>query len=203
MCDIVRVDRSSGTVAALLLHGVRSPRIVACSLHISGRSTPYYRCPITSISCTHLMPAIRCVWPITYAFIALAAPRAWRGHDGPGVRRLGNARVRLGVESHWACGGYGALPHQEAGTEAFSYQVTGSVPRGTWQHRSPLLVSGAHGALGYVVTLEPFPGGWHALCRGASGDTGALFWRVAWSVPRGTWRSQSLLAPGTDLEPRG
>jgi hypothetical protein len=90
-----------------------------------------------------------------------------------------------------------------AGTEAFSYQVMGSVPRGTCQHRSPLLVSGAHSALGYMATPEPFPSRWHALCRGARGDTGALFWRVACSVPWGTWWSQSLLAPGTDLESRG
>jgi hypothetical protein len=86
---------------------------------------------------------------------------------------------------------------------AFSCQVMSTVPRGTWQHRSPLLVSGVHGASGHVVTPKPFPGRWHALCHGVHDDTEALFWSVACSVPQGMWRSQSLLAPGMDLEPWG
>jgi hypothetical protein len=93
------------------------------------------------------------------------------------------------------------------GTEAFSYQVTGSVPRGMWQHQSPLMASGVHGALGYVVTPEPFPDGWHALCRGESGDTGALFWRVVCSVPRArggakaSWHRERIWSHGADLVP--
>jgi hypothetical protein len=78
-----------------------------------------------------------------------------------------------------------------------------SVPWGTWQHRSPLLTSGALGASGHVATPKLFPGGWRALCHGAYDDTGALFWWVACSVPCDMWRSQSLLTPGTDLEPWG
>jgi hypothetical protein len=97
-----------------------------------------------------------------------------------------------------------AWSHEAHGdSKAISCRVTGSVPRGTWQHRSPFLVGGTHGASGHVVTLEPFPGGWHALCHGACGDTEALFWWVACSVPQGTWRSQSSLASRTDLEPWG
>jgi hypothetical protein len=42
MRDIVRVDGSPSTVAALLHRGVRSPHTVACPLHMSGRSAPYY-----------------------------------------------------------------------------------------------------------------------------------------------------------------
>jgi hypothetical protein len=100
MHDIVRIDRSLGTVAALLRRGVRSPHTVACPLRMSGRYVPYYRRPAMSMSCTHLEPTIRCVWPVTYVFNALPAPHAWRGHDGHDVRRLGNAWVRPGAESH-------------------------------------------------------------------------------------------------------
>jgi hypothetical protein len=60
------------------------------------------------------MPAIRCIWPVTYTFNALPAPCAWRGHDEPDVRRLENARACPGAKSHWARSGSGALPHQEA-----------------------------------------------------------------------------------------
>jgi hypothetical protein len=63
MRDIVRVDGSAGTIAALLRRGVRSPRIVACPLRMSDRSTPYCRHPTASMSCMHLMPAIHRVWP--------------------------------------------------------------------------------------------------------------------------------------------
>jgi hypothetical protein len=72
--------------------------------------------------------------------------------------------------------------------------------RSMWKHRSPFLMGCAHGASGHMATPEPFPGGWRTLCHGARGDTGALFCRVVCSVPQGTWRSQSPLAPGTDLE---
>jgi hypothetical protein len=116
MRDIVWVDGSPGTVAALLHCGVSSPRIVACPLRLSSRSVPYYRRPTASIFCTYLMSVIRCVWRIIYTFNALSAPRDWRGQDEPDVRRLGNARARSGVEGQ-ACGGSGALPHQEAGLE--------------------------------------------------------------------------------------
>jgi hypothetical protein len=118
MRDIVRVDESPGTVAALQRRGVRSPRTVACPLRMSGKSTPYCRCRAASMSCTHLMSAIRRAWPVTYVFNTLPAPRAWRGHDEPDVRRLGNARSRTRGESHWARGGSRALPHQGAGLES-------------------------------------------------------------------------------------
>jgi hypothetical protein len=61
MRDIVQVDGSPGTVAALLRCGVRSPRTVACLLHLSHRSASYYRRPAASMSCTYLMPVIHCV----------------------------------------------------------------------------------------------------------------------------------------------
>jgi hypothetical protein len=48
--------------------------------------------------------------------------------------------------------------------------VERSVPQGTWQHQSPFLTGGAHGASGHVATPEPFPDGWRALCHGARGD---------------------------------
>jgi hypothetical protein len=100
-------------------------------------------------------------------------------------------RTRRRVWSHRTRGGIGALVRRgrtgsleaRGDSGALSYWVTGLVPRGTWQHRSPLLAGGAHGASGHVVTPDPFPGGWCALCHGACGDTGALFWRVACSVP--------------------
>jgi hypothetical protein len=176
------------------------------------------------MSCTHLMPAIRCVWPVTYAFNALPAPHAWRGHDGPDVRRLGNARVRPGAESHWARGGSGALPHQEVGLEpqdtwqyrspvgrwswCLSHMVTpepscagaGLEPRGTWRLRSLPLPGDGLGARG---TPEPSPSGWCAQCLGARGDTEALSWRVARSVPCDTWRHRSPLLTGGVLYASG
>jgi hypothetical protein len=42
-----------------------------------------------------------------------------------------------------------------------------------------------------VAIPEPFPNGWRALCHGARGNIGALFWQMACSMPQGTWRSQS------------
>jgi hypothetical protein len=76
MHDIDRVDGASDTVVALLHRGVRSSRTVACQLRMSGRSTSYYHRHASSMSCTHLIPVIRCVWPITYTFNVLPAPRA-------------------------------------------------------------------------------------------------------------------------------
>jgi hypothetical protein len=117
MRDIVQVDGSPGTVAALLRHGVNSPRTAACMLHMSGRSMPYYRRPVASMSYTHLISVIRYVCHVTYVFNTLLAPRALRGYDGPDARHLGNALACPGAESHWARGDSGALPHQEAGLE--------------------------------------------------------------------------------------
>jgi hypothetical protein len=111
MHNIVRVNGPPGTVAALLRCGVRSPRTVACPLRMSGRFVSYCRRLAASMSCMYLMSVIRCVWPVTYIFNALPAPRSWRGHDEPGVRRLGNARAHPRAESHWARGGSGAFPH--------------------------------------------------------------------------------------------
>jgi hypothetical protein len=134
---------SPDTVAALLRRDVRSHHIVAYPLRTSGRSASFCRCLATPISCMHLMPAIRCVWSVTYTFNALPAPCAWRGHDGPDVRRLGNARVRPGAESHWTRDSSGALPHQEVGLE----------PQGTCRYRSP--AGRWSRCLGHAVTLEP------------------------------------------------
>jgi hypothetical protein len=52
------------------------------------------------MSYMHLMPVIRYVWSVTYVFNVMHAPRAWQGHNESDVKRLGNARARLGVESH-------------------------------------------------------------------------------------------------------
>jgi hypothetical protein len=71
-----RVDRSPSTVAASLHSGVESPYTVACPLCVTNRSVPYCRCPVVSMSCTHLILAIRRVWLVLYAFNALPAPCA-------------------------------------------------------------------------------------------------------------------------------
>jgi hypothetical protein len=111
-------------------------------------------------------------------------------------RSRGDARAFLRRGRAWS--------HEARGdSRALSCRVTGSVPQGVWQHRNPFLAGGMHSASGHMTIPEPFPSGWHALCHGARGDTGTLFWRVACFLPRGTWRSQSSLAPGTDLEPWG
>jgi hypothetical protein len=94
----------------------------------------------------------------------------WSRGDARAFLRMGRAW------SHEAHGDFGAL----------SYRVMGSVPLGTWQHRSPLLAGGAHDASGHVETPKPFPSRCRALCHGTCGDTRALFWRVACSVPWGT-----------------
>jgi hypothetical protein len=117
MRDIVWVDGSPSIVAALLCCGIRSPHIVAYPLRMSGRSASYYHHHVASMSYTHLMTVIHYVWPVTYAFNALPAPRTWRDHDGSDVRCLRNARTRPGAESNWARGGSEALPHQEVGLE--------------------------------------------------------------------------------------
>jgi hypothetical protein len=108
----------------------------------------------------------------------------------------GDARAFLRRGWAWSC-------ETRGDSRALSCRVTGSVPRGTWQHRSPFLAGGVLGASGHVTTPEPSLGEWHALCHGARGDTGALSWWVACSVPQGTWQSQSSLAPGAGLEPWG
>jgi hypothetical protein len=186
MRDIVRVDGSPGTVAALLRCG-RSPRTVACLLHLSHRSAPYCRRPAASMSCTYLMPVIHCVWPVTYAFNALHAPRAWRGHDEPDVRRLGNTRAHPRATGHVA-----APEPSRTRRQVWSHRTrgdTGALPDGgpsasvTWRRlsllaqgvglESPLLSGDGLGASVHVATPEPFPGGWRARCLGARGDIGA------------------------------
>jgi hypothetical protein len=127
MRDIVRVNGSPNTVAALLCHGISSPHTVACPLRMSSRSTPYCHRPAASTSCMHLMPVIHCIWPVTYTFNALPAPHVWRGHDEPDVRRLGKAWTWPGAEGH----------------------------RGTWELRSPPIPRGGSRATRHVAIAEP------------------------------------------------
>jgi hypothetical protein len=114
------------------------------------------------------------------------------------------SRTRRRVWSHRTRGGTGALPGGGPGAsvtwrrQSLPAQGAGLEPRGMWRLRSLLLpgdglgasgyvatpVGGTHGALEHVTTPKPFPDGWHTLCHGARGDTGALFWQVACSVPR-------------------
>jgi hypothetical protein len=106
---------------------------------------------------------------------------------------------RRRVWSHRTRGDTGALPGGDPGAsvtwqrQSLPAQGAGLEPRGTWRLRSPLLPGDGLSASGHVATPEPFPGRWRALCHGARGDTGALSWRMACSVPRVTWRSQSSL----------
>jgi hypothetical protein len=68
--------------------------------------------------------------------------------DGSCVLVTWRAFLRRGrAWSHKACGNSGAFP----------FRVTGSVPRGMWQHQNPLLAGGTHGASGHAATSEPFP----------------------------------------------
>jgi hypothetical protein len=83
----------------------------------------------------------------------------------------------------WRCQ---SLPTQGVGVEL----------RDTWRLWSPLLPGDGFGASGHMATPEPFPSGWRARCLGARDDTRALSWRVARSVPRGTWRHRSPLLVG-------
>jgi hypothetical protein len=57
-----RVDGSPGTIAALLHSAIESPCTVACPLCVTSRLTLYYHRLVVSMSCTHLMLPIRCVW---------------------------------------------------------------------------------------------------------------------------------------------
>jgi hypothetical protein len=79
--------------------------------------------------------------------------------------------------------------------------------RRVWSHRTcgdtGALSGGGPGALGHVMTPEPFPYGWRARCLGARDDTGALSLWVVCSVPRGTWRHQSPFLAGGALGASG
>jgi hypothetical protein len=72
-----RVDGSPGNIAVSLHNGVESTCSVTYKLRVTSRSTSYYHRPGVSISCIHLMLAIRRIWLVLYAFNALPAPRAW------------------------------------------------------------------------------------------------------------------------------
>jgi hypothetical protein len=126
MHGIVWVNGLLVTVADLLRRGVMSPRIVACPLRMSGRCTPYYRRPTASTSCTHLMPTICCVWPVTYAFNALPA-------HVPGEAMMGLMSSVLRMHGY----------------------VGGREPLNTWRLRSPLVSGGRSRDTGHVATLEP------------------------------------------------
>jgi hypothetical protein len=62
-CAVWRqVDGSTGTVAALLHNVIESPYTIVCSLCVTSRLAPYCRRPAVSMSCTHLMQHICCIW---------------------------------------------------------------------------------------------------------------------------------------------
>jgi hypothetical protein len=103
------------------------------------------------------------------------------------------SRTRRRVWSHMTRGDIGAIPGGGPGASVTwrrqSLPAQGGLePRGMWLLRSPLLPGDGLGASGHVATPEPFPGGWRARRLTACGDTGALSWRVAHSMPWGTWR---------------
>jgi hypothetical protein len=113
-----RVDGSLGTVAASLHSGVESPCTVACPLHMTNRSTPYYHHPATSMCCTHLILAIRQVWLVLYTFNVLST--LWPGEAMMSLMSgaLGTYGHVSEAESHGAHGDARALPHREAGLES-------------------------------------------------------------------------------------
>jgi hypothetical protein len=88
------------------------------------------------------------------------------------------------------------VPRSCGDARAFLCRGAGLEPRGTWQLRSPLLPCDGLGAPGHVAISEPSPAGWRAQCLRAHGGTGALAWRVAHSMPWGTWRYRSSLLAG-------
>jgi hypothetical protein len=128
MHNMVRVDGSPDTVAALLCRGARSHHIVACPLRMSCKSASYCHRPAASISCMHLMPVIRCVWPITYIFNALPTRvpcevmmglmlgilrthgYAWGPRSLGHVAALDPSHTRRQVWSHMTHSGTRALP---------------------------------------------------------------------------------------------
>jgi hypothetical protein len=68
--------------------------------------------------------------------------------------------------------------------------VTGSVSRGTWRHRSPLLVGGVLYAMGHVAKPELSGIGSGSRAVGARGGTGALSCRMRSLAPWG-WSFKS------------
>jgi hypothetical protein len=128
MRNMVRVDGSPGTVAALLCRGARSHHTVACPLRMSYRSASYYHRLAASISFMHLMHVIHCVWPITYIFNALPTRvpcevmmglmlgilrthgYAWGPRALGHVAALEPSHTRRQVWSHRTHSGTGALP---------------------------------------------------------------------------------------------
>jgi hypothetical protein len=82
-------------------------------------------------------------------------------------RSCGDARAFLRSGRAWR--------HEARGDfRALSCWVAGLVPQGTWKHRSPFLAGGVLCAMGHVVTPEPSPGGWRALCLRACGGSRTL-----------------------------
>jgi hypothetical protein len=93
MSNIVWVDGSSGSIAALLRHDVKSPRIVSCPLYMSSRYASYCHRPVYVIS------AMRCLHrvPSKTMMSLMSGILGMHGHAG-------------GAKGHGARGGSGALP---------------------------------------------------------------------------------------------
>jgi hypothetical protein len=112
-----RVDGSPDIVAASQHSVVESPCTVACLLHVTSRSMLYYHCPTVSMSCTHLMLAIR-VYDLSYmhlmcCLLNVLSETMMSLMSGA----LGSHENASKVESHEADGDARALPHREVGLE--------------------------------------------------------------------------------------
>jgi hypothetical protein len=68
-------------------------------LCVTSRLAPYLTLWCVNVLYAFNATHMSCM-AILYAFNALPTPRAWRGHDEPDVRHLGNARARL--RRRWA-----------------------------------------------------------------------------------------------------
>jgi hypothetical protein len=135
-------------------------------------------------------------------------------------RRVWSHRTRGNTGALWAvvlvprshcnaraflCMGW-AWSHEARGDSGdLSCRVTGSVPRGMWQHWSPFMAGGMHGASGHMTTLEPFPGRWRALCHGhvATPESSSGGWRAlclgTCGRARALWNREQIWGRGTNF----
>jgi hypothetical protein len=98
-------------------------------------------------------------------------------------RSCGDARAFLRRGWAWS--------HEIRGdSRALSGWVTGSVPRGTWRHQSPLLEGGVLCAMGHVAEPEFSNTRSRSGAVGIRGDTGSLSCLVQSLAPRG-WSFKS------------
>jgi hypothetical protein len=127
---------------------------------------------------------------VFYAFNALPTLCTWRCHDDPDIKRLGNARARLG--GRWA-------QLSKLTDWVFSFCLWPIARRetcGMWRRQSPPAPGGGSETVRLMATPKPSPAGGRAWCHGTHGDVRALLRLKAGLEPQDTWRQRNPPLPG-------